>query len=533
MKMIAASTLRAALRDIGIKSATLHHQLPPETLTEQALLRHQGELSDTGALCILTGAFTGRSPQDKFIVKDSVTATTVDWKNFNIPIDEKYFLQLRRKLAAYFSAKPEVWVQDCIACANAALQLKIRVVNEDPWSNLFAHNMFLRPAAEEVHHFQPDWHVLQAPGFLADPIIDGTRSPHFAIISFAHKTILIGGTGYTGEMKKGIFTVLNFLMPAAHNVLSMHCSANMGAAGDVAIFFGLSGTGKTTLSANPARQLIGDDEHGWGNEGIFNFEGGCYAKCINLTPQSEPEIYQAIRPGALLENTQFFEGGSTVDFASKAITENTRVSYPLHFIQHALEPSVGGHPKNIFFLTCDANGVLPPISRLTPGQAMYQFISGYTARVAGTETGVTEPKSTFSACFGAPFMPLHPNRYAEMLGAKMREHHSNIWLVNTGWSGGAYGTGNRISLRHTRALIAAALGGKLDHVPYSRQQIFGFEFPLVCEGLPMEILNPRNTWADKGAYDQKARALAAEFIRNFHKFSPNVNKEINFSSPVV
>jgi phosphoenolpyruvate carboxykinase (ATP) len=533
MNTIEAGSIKAALRDLGLKSPTHFYQLPPQTLIEQTLLRQLGDLSSTGALCIQTGEFTGRCPQDKFIVKDQITAHAVDWKNFNIPINEKRFLQLRRKLTAYLSTKPEIWVRDCVACANPAYQLKIRVINEDPYSNLFAYNMFLRPDSAQVESFQPDWHILQAPGFVADPILDGTRSPHFAIISFAHKTIIIGGTGYTGEIKKAIFTVLNFLMPTHYNVLSMHCAANMGKEGDVALFFGLSGTGKTTLSADPSRQLIGDDEHGWAEDGIFNFEGGCYAKCINLSPKNEPEIYNAIGSGALLENTMFFNGSSVVDFFNNSITENTRVSYPLHHISNALERSVGGHPQNIFFLTCDANGVLPPISRLTPQQAMYQFLSGYTARVAGTETGVAEPKSTFSTCFGAPFMPLHPVRYANMLGKKLQEHNATVWLVNTGWSGGPYGTGNRIPLVYTRALINAVLSGTIKNVPYQKLEVFGFEFPTVCQGVPGEILNPRNTWLNKDAYDEKLRALANEFVHNFHKFSPEENNEIKFCSSLI
>jgi phosphoenolpyruvate carboxykinase (ATP) len=350
----------------------------------------------------------------------------------------------------YLGDKQEVWIRDAYACADPKFRLNIRVINENPWSNLFAYNMFLRPTEEELENFEPEWHIIQAPGFKADPAVDGTRQHNFAMVSFTHKTILIGGTGYTGEMKKGIFSVLNYILPHDKNVLSMHCSANMGKDKDVAVFFGLSGTGKTTLSADPNRKLIGDDEHGWTDTGIFNFEGGCYAKTIDLSEEKEPEIYNAIRPGALVENVQFFPGTKQIDFCNKYITENTRVSYPLDFISNALEPSMAGLPKNIFFLTCDAYGVLPPVSRLTPGQAMYQFISGYTAKVAGTEAGVTEPKSTFSACFGAPFLPLHPGKYAEMLGNKMRRHQVNVWMVNTGWSGGPYGVGKRMKLGYTR-----------------------------------------------------------------------------------
>jgi phosphoenolpyruvate carboxykinase (ATP) len=533
MELATALRPSAALKNLGIRNNKIHYQLPAETLTEQTLLRNQGELNTSGALCVQTGKFTGRSPLDKFIVKDSETATHVNWNNFNQPIDESCFINLQQKLASWFSSLPELWVRDCYACADTAYRVKIRVVNEDPWSNLFAHNMFIRPATGELDHFVPDWYILQAPSFLADPITDGTRNPHFAIISFRHRTILIGGTGYTGEMKKGIFTVLNYLLPAEENVLSMHCSANVGAKGDTAIFFGLSGTGKTTLSADPDRSLVGDDEHGWNGNGIFNFEGGCYAKCIDLSKEKEPDIFNAIRPGALVENVAFFDGTSEIDFSSKIITENTRVSYPIHHIPNALEPSVAGHPKNIFFLTCDANGVLPPISKLNPAQAMYQFISGYTAKVAGTENGVTEPKSTFSACFGAPFLPLHPGQYARMLGEKIRENNVNVWLVNTGWTGGAYGTGNRIKLSYTRALVGAALNGDLEKADFSPHPVFGFMIPATCNGVPSEVLNPENTWENKREYTERARALAKEFITNFDKYSSCVNVEILSAAPIV
>lgn len=520
------------LSAIGLSGHTgIHYQLSPSELVEQTILRGQGVLNDTGALCIRTGAFTGRSPKDKFIVKDSITENTIDWNNFNIPIEEKYFHQLRKKLLDYLGTKEEVWIRDAQACADPAYQLNIRVINENPWSNLFAYNMFLRPEEKELNGFEPDWHIIQAPGFKADPAVDGTRQENFAIISFAHKTVLIGGTGYTGEIKKGIFSVLNYILPQEKHVLSMHCSANMGQEGDVAVFFGLSGTGKTTLSADPNRKLIGDDEHGWTDDSVFNFEGGCYAKTIDLSEEKEPEIFHAIRPGALVENIQFYPGSHQIDFTSKAITENTRVSYPLPFISNALEPSIGGLPKNIFFLTCDAYGVLPPISKLTPGQAMYQFISGYTAKVAGTEAGVTEPKSTFSACFGAPFMLLHPGKYAEMLGEKMRKHHVNVWMVNTGWSGGPYGIGSRMKLGYTRAMITAALKGELDGVRYEAHPVFGMLMPESCPGVPVEILNPRSTWADKTAYDTKSKELATQFIENFEKYASGVSEEILKAAP--
>lgn len=520
------------LLQLGLsESVNIHYQLTPEELVKQAVDLGQGTLNDTGALVINTGEFTGRSPQDKFIVKDAITENTVHWNNFNLPIDEKYFHQLKKKLVANLSSKNEIWVRDCYACAHPDYRINIRVINENPWSNLFAYNMFLRPHEEELDEFTPDWHIIQAPEFHADAAVDGTRQHNFAIVSFTHKTIIIGGTGYTGEMKKGIFTILNYILPQERKVLSMHCSANVGEKGDTAIFFGLSGTGKTTLSADPQRKLIGDDEHGWTSDAVFNFEGGCYAKVIDLSEEKEPEIYHAIRPGALVENTTYVDGTNKIDFASKKITENTRVSYPLHFISNALEPSIGKTPKNIFFLTADASGVMPPISKLTPAQAMYQFISGYTAKVAGTEAGVTEPKSTFSACFGAPFLPLHPGQYAEMLGKKMRENDVKVWLINTGWSGGCYGVGSRIKLAYTRAMITAALNGELENVQFEEQPTFGYAMPTTCPGVPSEILNPRNTWSDKAAYDSKSKSLAAEFVKNFEKYAAGVSAEILSAAP--
>lgn len=529
--MIAAP--KNALLKLGFSNVeNVHYQLDPTTLTEQSVKRGDGVLNDTGALLVNTGKFTGRSPKDKFTVKDAITENTVNWNDFNLPIEEKYFFQLKEKMLAHLSQK-EIWVRDCFACAEEAYRLRLRFINENPWSNLFCYNMFIRPEEKDLENFEPHWHVIQAPSFKANPAVDGTRADNFAIISFTHKTILIGGTGYTGEIKKGIFGMLNFVLPTKANVLSMHCSANMGEAGDTAIFFGLSGTGKTTLSADPKRKLIGDDEHGWTDNSVFNFEGGCYAKCIDLSAEKEPEIYNAIRPGALVENVTFIEGTNKIDFASKKITENTRVSYPLTFISNALHPSIGKTPKNIFLLTCDAYGVLPPISKLTAGQAMYQFISGYTAKVAGTEAGVTEPKATFSACFGAPFLPLHPAQYAEMLGKKMTQHNVNVWMVNTGWTGGPYGVGSRTKLSYTRAMITAALEGKLDNVTYEAHPIFGMLMPTECPNVPHEILRPRNAWTDKDAYDAMAKNLAAQFVKNFEKYASGANEEILAAAPKV
>lgn len=521
------------LRDLGFSlNQKVNYQLSPTELSHQTVARGEGVLNDTGALIIRTGEFTGRSPKDKFIVKDDITANTVNWNDFNIPIDEKYFDQMYQKLVSHLD-KNESWVRDCYACADPKYRLNIRVINENPWSNLFAYNMFLRPSAEELDNFKPEWHIIQAPSFKADPAVDGTRQHNFAMVSFRKKMILIGGTGYTGEMKKGIFTILNYILPHDKNVLSMHCSANMGKDGDTAIFFGLSGTGKTTLSADSGRMLIGDDEHGWTKDSVFNFEGGCYAKTIDLTEEKEPEIFRAIRPGALVENTVFYPGTNQIDFGSKDITENTRVSYPLSYISNALEPSIGKTPKNIFFLTADAYGILPPISKLTPGQAMYQFISGYTAKVAGTEAGVTEPKSTFSACFGAPFLPLHPGQYAAMLGEKMKAEHVHVWMVNTGWTAGPYGVGHRMKLGYTRAMITAALEGKLDNVEYEQHPVFGMMMPKECPNVPSEILNPRNTWEDKSLYDVKAKELAQQFVKNFEKYASGVNEETLAAAPKI
>ncbi len=516
-----------------IRVKNVHYQLPPETLIKQTLDHRQGVLSDSGALVVSTGEFTGRSPKDKFIVVDSLTENSVHWNQFNIPIEGKYFDGLYRKICRYLQDKP-IWIRDCIACAHPEYEVPICVVNETPWANLFCHNMFIRPDERNVAtNHASRWTIIQAPGFFADPETDGTRQHNFSIISFSKKIILIGGTAYTGEIKKGVFTVLNFLLPLHHGILSMHCSANTGANNDTAIFFGLSGTGKTTLSTDAERKLIGDDEHGWTDSGVFNFEGGCYAKCINLTSEKEPEIYEAIKDGALLENVKFFQNTNTVDYSNSEVTENSRVSYPIHFIDNIAVPSSAGIPDNIFFLTCDATGVFPPIAKLTPQQAMYYFISGYTAKIAGTETGIVEPQSTFSACFGAPFLPLHPFHYAKMLGEKINGHNTNVWLINTGWTGGPYGTGKRIPLAFTRAMIKAALKGQLDDVQTETHALFNFSIPVTCEGVPTEILNPRNTWDDKDRYDQKARQLASEFNANFEKYRKGTDAEVADAGPKI
>lgn len=524
----------ASLASIGLHHVSAAHwNLSPAELVEECIIRGEGQLTATGALAADTGEFTGRSPKDRFIVKDAITEDSVWWGDVNIPFSPENFDRLYARMQAYLAGR-EVFVKDSYACADPAYRLNIRVVTELAYSNLFCHNLFLRPSEEEIKNtVNPDWHIVCAPGFKADPTIDGTRQHNFAILNFTKKMILIGGTGYTGEMKKGIFGVLNFLLPHFHNTLSMHCSANVGDAGDVAIFFGLSGTGKTTLSADPNRGLIGDDEHGWGEKSIFNFEGGCYAKCINLTEEKEPEIWNAIKFGSIVENIEFYPGTTFVDYDNGHKTENTRCAYPIHFIENAVAPSVGGIPKNIFFLTADAFGVLPPISKLTPEQAMYHFISGYTAKVAGTEVGVTEPQTTFSACFGKAFLPLHPAKYAELLGKKLRENEVNVWLVNTGWTGGPYGVGERMKLRFTRAMITAALEGDLNNVTFEDHPVFGIKMPKSCPGVPAELLNPRNTWAETSSYDAKANQLAEAFVKNFNQYASGTSAEILAAAPKV
>ncbi len=520
----------ATISDLGIKNAVAHWNLSPEKLAEIAIEKGQATQTTTGAINIKTGEFTGRSPKDRFIVHDNITKDSVWWGDINIPFKEEKFDQLHKRVIKYLNGK-ELFVRDAYACADSRFKMNLRVVNEYAWSNLFAYNMFLRPNEEEIDNFKPEWTIINAPGFMADPKIDGTRQHNFAILNFSKKIVLIGGTGYTGEIKKSIFSALNFILPFEENVLAMHCSANIGKKGDTAIFFGLSGTGKTTLSADPERNLIGDDEHGWIGNTVFNFEGGCYAKCIDLTAEKEPDIFAAVKEGALLENICFFAGTNEVNYKDTSLTENTRVSYPIDHIKNIAKPSVGENPKNIFFLTADAFGVLPPVSKLSSGQAMYHFISGYTAKVAGTEAGITEPQTTFSACFGAPFMPLHPTKYAEMLGLKMQEQNVNVWLINTGWSGGPYGVGERISLNYTRSMISAILNGDLENVKYNTHSVFGLKMPDSCPNVPADILNPKNTWKDKNKYDVKANKLADAFNKNFEQFSDNANDEILSAAP--
>lgn len=524
----------ASISNLGLDNvATAFWNLSPAELVEETLDRGEGVLCDNGALAIDTGEFTGRSPKDKFTVVDDISKDTMWWGDINFKFEPAKFDALYNRVAAYLEGK-DVYVRDSYACADPKYRLNIRVVTEFPWSNLFANNLFLRPTQEELANFSPEWSIVCAPGFKANPAIDGTRQHNFTILNLTKKIILIGGSAYTGEIKKGIFTLLNYILPQEKGVLSMHCSANQGKAGDTAIFFGLSGTGKTTLSADPNRMLIGDDEHGWSDTSVFNFEGGCYAKCIDLTKEKEPEIWNAVKFGALVENIEFHEGTRTVDYSNTSKTENTRVAYPLDHIANSLEPSVAAAPKNIFFLTADAFGVIPPISKLSTSQAMYHFISGYTAKVAGTEMGITEPQTTFSACFGKAFLPLHPGKYAQLLGDKLKANPNiNVWLVNTGWTGGAYGVGSRIKLAYTRSIITAALEGKLDGVEYGETPFFKLRFPKTCPNVPSEILEPRNTWKDKNAFDAQAANLAGQFIKNFEQYASGVTKEVLDASPKV
>lgn len=528
--------LQMKTRDLtkyGLKDTKAHWNLSPEELQRITVEKGMGKETNNGTLAINTGKFTGRSPQDRFLVKDDYTKDNVWWGKTNKPISPENFDFLQSEIEEYLSGK-EIYVRDGYVCADPKYRMNVRTITEYPWSNMFIYNMFLRPEASDLENFEEEWLVLCAPGYEArNPSEHGLRQENFSILNFTKKVALVGGSAYTGEMKKGIFSALNMILPLDKNVLPMHCSANVGEDGDTAIFFGLSGTGKTTLSADPDRKLIGDDEHGWTAENtIFNFEGGCYAKVIDLTEEKEPDIYRAIKPGAILENVVFNENGD-VDYKDSSITQNTRVSYPIYHIDNIQEPSYAGNPTNIFFLTCDAFGVLPPVAKLTPGQAAYHFISGYTAKVAGTEAGITEPVPSFSACFGEPFMPLHPTKYAEMLSKKMQEAGVNVWLINTGWSGGPYGVGSRIKLKYTRAMITAILNGELDNVDYEQHPIFGLFMPKTCPNVPEEILDPMNTWLQKGAYVSKSIQLAHSFHLNFEKFASEASQQIIEGGPLI
>lgn len=494
----------------------VYWNLSAAELYEHAFHNQEGQCAANGAFVSTTAPHTGRSPSDKFVVEDATTKDRVSWGKINTPISEAHFDALHRRVIDHYRGR-RLYVRDMFAGADEATRIGLRVVTETAWHNLFAAQLFIRPRPGSTTDHDPAFTILNAPTCKADPATDGTRSETFIVVNFTKRLILIGGTAYAGEIKKSIFTVMNYLLPLS-GVLSMHCSANIGEQGDVALFFGLSGTGKTTLSADPTRRLIGDDEHGWSDRGVFNIEGGCYAKCIHLTHESEPQIFEAIRFGAVLENVVMDDMTRVIDYESAAITENTRAAYPLEHIQNAVIPSVGRHPKNVVFLTCDAFGVLPPISRLTPDQAMYHFLSGYTAKVAGTEKGVTEPEATFSTCFGAPFLPLPPETYAKMLGEKLAKHNARCWLINTGWSGGGYGVGQRMKLAYTREMVKAALSGRLDDAPMVEDPVFGLSIPQACPGVPSDVLMPKVTWKDPNAYDAKARELADRFAKNFECF---------------
>ncbi len=498
-------------------SGKVHMNLVAPELFQAAIARGEGTLADMGPFVAVTAPHTGRSPNDKFVVKESSTEGDVDWGKVNQPYPEEKFEQLLADVLGYLNGLSDLFVQDLYCGADPAHRLSVRYVTPNAWHASFVRNMFIRPEAPELAAFAANFTVLHAPEFQADPARHGTRTGTFIVLHLARRTILIGGTRYAGELKKAMFTVMNYLMPKT-GVLSMHCSANVGAGGDVALFFGLSGTGKTTLSADPERGLIGDDEHGWSDAGVFNYEGGCYAKVINLSPEAEPDIYATTQMfGTVLENVVLDEK-RRVKFDDQSITENTRASYPLHYIRNHVPSGRAGHPQNIVFLTADAFGVLPPIARLSRDQAMYYFMSGYTAKVAGTERGVTEPQATFSSCFGAVFLVWHPTKYAEMLGKLIDQHGSRVWLVNTGWSGGAYGTGKRMKIAYTRAMVRAALSGQLDAVKTFTDPIFGLNIPSEVPDVPSGVLNPRSTWSDGAAYDTQANKLAEMFRKNMEKF---------------
>ncbi len=519
------------LEEIGIGNVnSVYWTLSTPALYEHIIRRNEGRIAHLGPLVVRTGHHTGRSPNDKFIVREPSSEKLVWWGKVNRPMEPHHFDALRRRMMAYLEGR-DLYVQDCFAGADAAYRVPLRVITEYAWHSLFARNLFIQATPEELANHKPGFTILSAPGFHAIPEIDETRSEVFVVINFAERLVLIGGTEYAGEIKKSVFTILNYLLPQEH-VMSMHCSANYGEAGDVAIFFGLSGTGKTTLSAAPDRTLIGDDEHGWSDCGVFNFEGGCYAKVINLSPTAEPEIYETTRRfGTLLENVAMDSRTARLNLNDSSLTENTRAAYPIKHIPNASPTGVGGHPTNIIMLTADAFGVLPPISRLSSEQAMYHFLSGYTAKVAGTEKGVTEPRATFSTCFGAPFMALEPHVYADLLGEQISKHKVEVWLVNTGWSGGPYGVGHRMKIDHTRAMIRSALDGSLTNVGTRTDPFFAFEVPISCPGVPDDVLDPRSTWADKSQYDAQARKLAGMFADNFMEFASQVSPEILRSGP--
>ena len=525
---------KVGLETHGLKNLKkINWNLSTPQLYEHIIANKEGQLSHLGPVCVTTGEHTGRAPNDKFIVQEPSSQENIWWGKVNRPFSVEQFEALYSRILAYLQGK-EVYVQDCCAGCDPEHQTHIRVITEHAWHSLFARNMFIqiRDMAKLENH-DPAFTIMHVPDFKAVPAIDGTNSEVFVIVDFGRQLVLIGGTSYAGEIKKSVFSILNYLLPQKQSVLSMHCSANIGSKGDSSIFFGLSGTGKTTLSADPKRKLIGDDEHGWSDRGVFNFEGGCYAKVIRLSQESEPEIFECTRKfGTLLENVVLSKDARRLDLDDASLTENTRASYPITHINNAVLEGMGGHPNNVIMLTCDAYGVMPPVSKLTPEQAMYHFISGYTAKVAGTEKGMSrEPTAIFSTCFGAPFMSLHPSVYADMLGERIDKHKVSCWLVNTGWTGGAYGVGKRIEIKYTRAMIKAILEGQLDNVETETDPVFGIQIPLVIKGVPKEYLFPRNTWKNPEAYDEKANELANQFIENFKEYENNVDKKILDASP--
>ncbi len=520
------------LRSHGILNpGTIHANLPAPELIEQAVRREEGTLADNGALAALTGAHTGRSPLDRYIVSEPSIKDEIWWGQVNRPLEPPVFDRLLAKAVAYLQNR-DLFVFDGWACADPKYRLQVRVITEKAWHSLFARCLLLRPPAAALAGFRPQLTILHAAGLLADPKLDGTRTEVFIVLNLTRKLVVIGGTHYAGEIKKSVFAVLNYLLPQ-QGVFPMHCSANIGPQGDTALFFGLSGTGKTTLSADPSRRLIGDDEHGWSGEGVFNFEGGCYAKTIRLSREGEPQIWNAIRFGSVLENVVVDPATRRPNYDSDRLTENTRAAYPVDFIDNAEPSGRGGHPRNLLFLTADAFGVLPPLARLTPEQALYHFLSGYTAKVAGTERGVTEPQATFSTCFAAPFLPLDPTRYAELLAQRLWAHGAQVWLVNTGWTGGPPGQGSRIKLAYTRAMVHAALDGSLANVPLSDDPVFGLKVPQSCPGVPPEVLQPRQTWKDPAEYDQRARQLAGLFQKNFERYAARVAEAVRQAGPKV
>jgi len=524
---------KMTLERFGVENiGAVHENLPPARLVEASVRRREGMISGSGALVVRTGKRTGRSPKDRFIVENEVTREAVDWGTGNKPFPSDAFGVLLDKAATYVENLEEIYVVDAYAGADPRYSLNVQVVTEHAWQALFARQLFRRPSKAELDSFEPDWTVISVPGLLTDPEEDATESETFIGIDFERKVVLVCGTAYAGEIKKSIFTVLNFVLPTNCGIFPMHCSANAGSNGDVALFFGLSGTGKTTLSADPERDLIGDDEHGWSDSGVFNFEGGCYAKTIDLSPEKEPQIWDAIRFGAVLENVVMDRRTREVDYSDRMLTENTRVAYPLEYIAGAVPEGQGGHPTAVLFLTADAFGVLPPISALTPSQAAYYFLSGYTAKLAGTEAEMeAEVEATFSTCFGAPFLPLPATTYAEMLSERLKENGVRCYLINTGWSGGPYGVGSRIDIAATREMVRAVIGGKLDDAETRRDPFFGLNVPVEVPGVDSGLLDPRGTWDDGDAYDEQATILADLFRENFQRFESQVSEEVRNAGP--